>query len=480
MAEGGHAHRAGDGYVPSILFAEQQNVELAREAWALSQAFTDVEFCRAVAGGVLPPSRRKHFFAQGDRRLRLHLDGLLLAFRFSPQADGAMREEPEVMRLAGRVEAFLVPSAAAECQAIEYDSAGADSSYVMAISPLVVDIMAQLMWAVPLIAVHYGDVLRRPREEIFRELIVAPPGGRTPEQVQYLRERRALNELDESIASYLRLRESGGTSIPFRIIPEGEDDSTARVESRDTYAACSTFLLAHELAHITGGHFFKPLSPVGEGSFLAGLSEEQRREVEADCSAFTLTLNALIMSEPDARGRPRIPDFDRLWKSRPHGRTKLLPKARRQQREARDDAQYLVRRVLSATQAALCFYAVMDVLSATARRHGRQAEAERLGRVAERGELMRGWLKWMLTELEELWTIRLNIPLATQEWESLDRHVDYIKRTIVDAWPNHEPPKLPWARPEPQLPRWIKLKQPQERPGPPAPPNPAGPADAPA
>ncbi|MBT1184807.1 hypothetical protein HET69_12365 [Streptomyces sp. CJ_13] len=449
----------GEGYVPSVLFAQQQDVELAREARALSQAFADVKFCRAVAGGVLPPSRREHFFVQGDEQLRLALDGLLLALLYSPQIiERGPQGESEVMRLAGRVETFLVPSATVECQAMEYESAGEDSSFVVAISPLVVDIMAQLLWAMPIIATHYGEMSRRPRHEIFQDLIVAQPGGNTLEQANYLAERRALDELDRSVASYLRLRESGGTSIPFTIVPEGEDDSIERVENVDTYGACTTFLLAHELEHIKGGHFLEQLRPVGPSSFLAALDEEQRREVEADCSSCILTLNALIMSETDARGRPRIPDFERIWKSKPHGRTKLLPAARRRQQQARDDADYLARRVVSAAEAMLCFYAVMDILAATARRHGRQAEAERLGQVAERGEVVRGWLKWELHELEELWRIRLNVRLMTLKWESLDRHVDHIKRTVVDAWPNHEPPRLPWTVPKPAPPRWIKLE----------------------
>ncbi|MFD3523447.1 hypothetical protein [Streptomyces sp. NPDC058653] len=472
MGEDGHAHPAGDGYVPSVLFAEQQNVELAREARVLSQAFTDVTFCRTIAGGVLPPARREHFFARGDQQLRLHLDGLLLVLWQSPKV-----EHSEVTRLVGRVEAFLVASTAMECQVIECVSAGTDSSYVMAISPLVVDIMAQLMWGAPVVAMHYDDEYSRPPEEIFRELVVAPPGGGTREQADYLRERRALNELDASIASYLRLRESGGTSTPSNVVPDGEDGSTTRAESADTYAACSTFLLAHELEHIMGGHFAKDLAPVGEDSFLAGLGEEQRREVEADCSAFMLTLNALIMSEPDSLGNPRVPDFDGIWKSRPYGRRKLLPAARRRQLQARDDAQYLVHRVLSATDAMLCFYAVMDILAAMAHRHGRQDEAERLGRVAERAEVVRGWLRGTLHELEAVWRIRLNVPARSREWESLNRHVDHFKRTVVDGWPTNETTKPP-------LPRW--LRQPQvgparrDRPSPPAPPNPEGSGEAPA
>ncbi|AQU70496.1 hypothetical protein [Streptomyces niveus] len=150
-----------------------------------------------------------------------------------------------------------------------------------------------------------------------------------------------------------------------------------------------------------GGHFFEQLSTVAEGSLLAGLGEEQRREVEADRTAFMLTLNARVMREPDALGNPRIPDFERIRKSRPYGRTKLFPAARRRQQRARDDARYLVRRVFSAVDAMLCFYSVMDILAAAARRHGRQDEAEGLERAAEPGELVRAWLKETPHELEE-------------------------------------------------------------------------------
>ncbi|MFI8093560.1 hypothetical protein ACIF9R_35505 [Streptomyces sp. NPDC086080] len=422
-----------ESYSRSILFAKYQNAELAKEAISLARAFADVKFLRTAKPGTTLPHDWSRYVAINNV-LRHTLDGALLAYAFSPREDGTMRDWEEAGRLASRVEAFVVPSAAVECQVIEHEVDGREPAYLIAVSPIVSELMAVLMWALPTVLLHYEMLRHKPGEEHFRELMsMYGPGSRELEESDYIVGTRLVQRLDDCIDSYLRAWVTNGATEPWSIIPTGDRVlAEERVDASTTYAACTGFLLSHELHHIQGGHFLAADPDAALAPFLSDLPEETRREVEADCSAFTLLLNSLIVREAGEDRRPRIPNFKNLKKANPFSRTSLLPGKRRRQSQAH--AQFLRACVHRATEAMLSFYAVMDLLAAMAGQDGQTAQAARFARVAERRGVVRSYVKWLLGRIEDDWGARVWHPEEAELWTGLDDHIEHLKQTIVPAW----------------------------------------------
>ncbi|WP_432106207.1 hypothetical protein [Streptomyces sp. bgisy091] len=412
-------------YNRSRLFAEHQDVGLAAEAIELARVFADMTFIRAAN----PDSellRDWTRYADFNARIRHALDGLLLAYAVTPAADGPLHGFGEAQRLAGQVEAFILASPALECQVFEHPTQGGGPGFVIALSAFASDLMANLSWALPTLyhAYRAGEETptdRRSLEEFMRRY--GPAQDR-------------LRKLDRSVASYLGGWESRDARLrtPISILPTDDDGSpegaAAFAEAKATHAACQTFLLAHELSHITQNHFsaeaMLPAPP--PGSFLAELPEEIRREVEADCAAFTLTMNALIVREGHD---PRIPDFSALRKTGLMSRLLRIPGRKGRQEQARRDARMLLDNVNRATEACLSFYAVTELLATVARQRGNEAQAQRFDKVSERKDPVRGYVQWVREGLEQTWGVSMWHPDEALGWRYLDQHIDHLTHTLV-------------------------------------------------
>ncbi|MGW6571574.1 hypothetical protein ACWGAN_05280 [Streptomyces sp. NPDC054945] len=412
-------------YNRSWLFAEHQDVGLAAEAIKLARVFADMTFIRAAN----PDSewlRDWSRYADFNARIRHALDGLLLAYAVTPGADGTLHGFDGAQRMAGQVEAFILASPALECQVFEHPTRGSGPGYVIALSAFASDLMATVSWALPTLYHAY-----RAGEE-------TPTDLRSLEEFmrRYAPARDALRDLDRAVASYLGVWESRDARLrtPISILPTVDDGSpegaAALAEAKATHTACQTFLLAHEFSHVTQDHFspeaIRPDLP--PGSFLAELSEETRCEVEADCAAFTLTMNTLIVTEGDD---PRIPDFAALKKTRLTSRPSRIPGRRRRQEQARKDVRTLVDNVNRATEACLSFYAVTELLAAVARQRGNEAQARRFDKVSERRDPVRGYVQWVREGLEETWGVSMWHPDEARRWAYLDQHIDHLTHTLV-------------------------------------------------
>ncbi|MFD3523127.1 hypothetical protein [Streptomyces sp. NPDC058653] len=435
-------------YSRSLLFATYQNAELAREAISLARVFADTDFLRAAdpEGKILRDWSR--FVAMNDR-LRHTLDGVLLAYAVSPRQDGTPREWAEAGRLAGRVEAFVLPSTAVECQVVEQESDGGEPAYLIALSGFCGEVMANVSWALPTVLQHYARLREKLAQEHLRELIeVHGLGSRAMEESDYIQGKRAVNEFDACVESYVRTWTTKGAVAPKSFLPRaGSLPLSERGRVGETYAACTAFLLSHELQHIEGGHFLSADSVAAFPPFMADLPEDVLREVEADCAAFTLTMNTAIVREFSDEDRPHVPDFAALARDLPSGRPSLLSGKRRRQQRALDEVTRLRACISRAVGAMLCFYAVTDLFAVMARQHGDEAQSARFERVAERKDVVRRYATWLLDGLEQDWGMRIWHPEEAALWTGLDQHVEHLKQTVVPtAKPGRAPGTLPpWA-----------------------------------
>ncbi|MFI6607994.1 hypothetical protein [Streptomyces sp. NBC_01336] len=411
-------------YNRSWLFHEQQDVGLAAEAVKLARVFADMKFVRAAN----PDSewlRDWSRYVDYNARTRHTLDGLLLAYAITPGPGGEPHGFDRARTMAGQLEVFTLASPALECQVFEHPTQAGGQGYIIAFSGFASDLMATVAWALPTICFAYQadeetPTDRRSLEEFVRKFAPAQD---------------ALRDLDESLASHLRLSEAGDARLqaPISILPAHDEGSRA---------ACATFLLAHEFSHVTQGDFdTEAMRPdVPPQNFLADLPDEIRREVEADCAAFTLTMNALIVRDGED---PRIPDFRALKKAQLPLRPSRFPRKRRRQEQAQEDARMLMNCVNHATEACLSFYAVTELLSAVARHRGDEAQALRFGKVSERRDAVRGYMQWIREGLEETWGVSMWHPEEARRWAHLDRHIDHLSRTLVPTLGHAPPPRPP-------------------------------------
>lgn len=120
----------------STLFARQQNPELAAEAREMSRAFADFSYLGWVTGKRDPERAWDGYFAHTQPQVRAVLDGILKSV--PPEHRGAAE------RLAGSVEAFCLPSNAVESRVLE--NPGGSGGHLIGISPLVVQLSAEIAW----------------------------------------------------------------------------------------------------------------------------------------------------------------------------------------------------------------------------------------------------------------------------------------------------------------------------------------------
>ncbi|MFJ8764680.1 hypothetical protein [Streptomyces clavifer] len=412
-------------YNRSWLFRDHQDVGLAVEAVKLARVFADMKFVQAAN----PDSewlRDWSRYVAYNARTRHALDGILFAYAVTPGPDGEPHGFDEARRMAGQLEAFILASPVLECQVFEHPTQGGGPGYIVALSAFASDLMATVSWALPTLYHAYQADEETPTDLRSLEEFIR----------RYAPARDAVRDLDQALSSYLRVWESGDARLqaPISILPTGDDGSqeseAALAEGNATHAACQTFLLAHEFSHVTHDHFnteaIRPDLP--PQSFLAELPDETRREVEADCAAFTLTMNTLLLREGD---EPRVPDFPALKKTRLLSSPSRFPGKRRRQEQAQKDVRTLISNVNRATEACLSFYAVTELISAVARHRGNEAQALRFGKVSERRDAVRGYVQWVREGLEETWGVSIWNPEEARRWAYLDRYIDHLSQTLV-------------------------------------------------
>ncbi|MFE7046611.1 hypothetical protein ACFU9X_46825, partial [Streptomyces atratus] len=415
-------------YVLSSLFPADQNVELAKEAMLLSVAFADVPFLR-VAGPDLPYNATRAM--ERNRPVRDALDNALKGFAFSPRHDGPAPGWQTAQDLAARVEAFSYPAIAAECRVIDYSTVDDDPKYIIAVSAFVQEFMSHFMWAIPAMRRHYAS--DRDEREIMADLIKFHGLGREFYAHPYVVDARELRKLDECIDSYLRVWVTNGkvSSPLMHVIPSNEEWVA---EASDIYTVCSTFLLAHELQHIQGGHFMESSGEALPVWLARRVPDSIRNEVECDCMAFNCTLHSLLRRSVDRIDHSHILDFRLFREARPFGRTRLFPRARRRQRIARESVYTLAHRVQQAVEAVLSFYAAMDLLAAMARQDRRLEEAERLECVMERREYVQDYVAWTLEEIGKDWGFPIWDRIEADAFRHVETYVNHVKGTFIKTW----------------------------------------------
>ncbi|MCM2577795.1 tetratricopeptide repeat protein [Streptomyces meridianus] len=260
----------------SILFQRHQNPALAREAREMSMAFADFSYLGWITGEDDPDRAWEMYFARTQPQVRAVLDGLLATF--PPE------ERDQAVELAGSVEAFCLPSNAVESRVFE--NPGDATGYLIGVSPLVIQLSAEIAWGVHMAHPYLPEAL--------------PPGWEAA--TLHAQESLALN-----ISGYIRALEGiGEAPVPTGMISTAmEATARARSESRgrgphDFYDAALTFALTHELAHIRHGDLLpagqgRTVAPYSEGmARLLRISDEENEEIAADASTFTACFNYFI------------------------------------------------------------------------------------------------------------------------------------------------------------------------------------------
>ncbi|MFF9206448.1 tetratricopeptide repeat protein [Streptomyces sp. NPDC014986] len=287
----------------SILFARQQNPVLAAEAREMSMAFADFSYLRWLTGEKDPDRAWDMYFARTQPQVRRVLDGLL--------ATVPPEERDRAVELAGSVEAFCLPSNAVESRVFE--NPGEATGYLIGISPLTIQLSAEIAWGVRLAHPYIPEAL--------------PPGWQAA--TMHAQESLVLN-----ISRYVRALEAiGDAPAPVGMLnlamelTGGPRERSQGREPRDFYNAAVTFALAHELAHIRDGHLLltgrtsaKALFPEGVAPLLQ-ISDEENEELAADASTFTTCFNYLLGTWLLSNERPkgfRLSPKRVKWEGRRH------------------------------------------------------------------------------------------------------------------------------------------------------------------
>lgn len=428
-------------YTASHFFAEDQDIELAAEAVRLARVFADRTFLRAANPDSLLLRDWSHY-VRFNRRNRLNLDSVLQGYAYAPGPNGTARGMPEASRLAGMIETFVLPSMALECRVFEHPTESGRTGYIIALSALMSETMANICWTLPALYSFY-----QPREE---------PQASAEGLQEYFRQHApsqdAVRAMDEAIESLLRPSAQAGHKLtaPLSVVPRsgpGVGINEASRAAEATHAACQNYLLAHEFAHVIAGHFAPAAELVTIPPFLRDLPQEMKREVHADCLAVVLTMNSLLARGADSDSETP-PDIPAMMRTGPvHGLSRRPGKRRRQQK-AIEDARLLTRCATLASDACMSFYAATDLFSALARARGDEAAALRLDQVIARRDLVRQYAQAVREASETEVGIVTWFPQETQNWGFLDQHIDHLKQTLV-----------PPLTQRPPLPSWLKPPQ---------------------
>ncbi|MFB7764257.1 tetratricopeptide repeat protein [Streptomyces xiamenensis] len=270
----------------SILFTRYQNPALAAEAREMSLAFADFSYLRWVTGEEDPERAWEMYFAHTQPQVRNDLDGLLKTFH--PE------DHDRAIKLAGSVEAFVLPSRAIESRV--FVNPGEATGYLIGISPLLADLTAEIAWGMHLVLPYTPEAL--------------PSGWEVAAM-------HAQGTLDLTISAYVRTVAGIGEAPPFTGAL-GFADEVGGVgyfgqRPRDYRAAAVSFALAHELTHIQQGDVFlseeeKERNAPAKGVIFPPVSDEEHSEVAADAATFTHCFNYLLLTwiwrqEPPADDR---------------------------------------------------------------------------------------------------------------------------------------------------------------------------------
>ncbi|MFD4830651.1 hypothetical protein ACFWPV_12475 [Streptomyces uncialis] len=397
-------------FAASVLFAGTQNTELAAEAARLTAVFADPDFVRRAdpTGDLLADPRQVAEVNSGPRKL---LDMLLLTHGMSPH--GGMAAAAEI---ASKVEVFLQLSTAAEGRTLSQPLVDGGRGFCLGLPAITSEMMANLSWALPtLFSVVSGQEIRDQEQE----------------------RARAWSEIDVCLASYLRSRRPRRSSAPLSppqpLIPMSMPDGVSAYGSGDPFVvfnACNLFLLARELVPILSG------GPSGDGPdaslplFTADLPRDVRREVQADCAAYMITINALIVQS--GREGPYVPDFDNIARHLRVGRTPFFGRTRHLRERARRDADLLTRCMHRTTEALLSYYAIAGIFAATARADGQSLLARQLEAVAERRETVCEYvLRIKREQLPQAWGFRTWDELEETHWQGVQEYVRHVQLDVV-------------------------------------------------
>ncbi|MFB6771358.1 tetratricopeptide repeat protein [Streptomyces sp. NPDC056337] len=257
----------------SVLFARYQNPVLAAEAREMSMGCIELSYLRWVTGEEDPERAWEMYFGATQPQVRRVLDGLLATF--PPE------ERDRAIALAGSVEAFCLPSN--ETASRVFENPGEATGYLIGISPLVVQLSADIAWGMNMLSPYAGENVGRTWDSAV---------GRDTLDLQINEYVRALVGIGEapmptSVVSIALERRS------HQEWPHGQGP-------QDYREAAIAFILAHELAHIQHGD----LSPAEETrrmrifprefASLLQISDEVNEELMADASTFVRSYNYFL------------------------------------------------------------------------------------------------------------------------------------------------------------------------------------------
>ncbi|MFH0173086.1 hypothetical protein [Streptomyces cacaoi] len=419
---GGSGDLVPGPYAPSVLFRESQDPALAAEAIRLSRVFADPDFVRGAQPGrdLLEDLSA---LAEIAAKPRVLLDLLLLAHAFS-RTDGGDHRVSELRlpgmddarRLASTVEVFVQPSTDPEARTLTRPLPDGRRGFLIGVPPQTGELMANLSWVLP---------------TLFQVAEDGGGGSAAPDR------ERVWADVDGSVASYLRSWRPGrGATLlpPLPLIPMTMPDGEVRHGPGDPFMvfdACTLFLMARELVPILNGNLDGeaaagfPLPP-----FTAGLPREVRRELAADCGAYTLTMNALVLATGE--DGPFPPDIGNVKRHFHAGRLSRFGRTRRLEEQARHDAGLLLRSVHRTTEAVLSYYAVVDMFAALARARGDGLLARHLEAIADRREAVCAYMLFVKrTELLADWGVRTWRDGEEEGWERLWEYVRHAQRHLV-------------------------------------------------
>ncbi|MFJ9732711.1 GTP-binding protein [Streptomyces sp. NPDC101171] len=260
----------------SSLFLEQQNHELAAEAREMSRAFADSSHLRWITGEKDPERAWEGYFAYTQPQVRAVLDELLATF---PPEDRAV-----ALQLAGAVEAFCLPSNAVESRVFE--SPGPSAGHLIGISPLVVQLTAEIAWGL-----HTGHPY--PPETLSAGRQTAMMHAQESFALALLQFVRVLERPGE-----MPLPVTGLSTAIERTVPT---QTAAWADPRSFQDAAMVFALVHELTHIREGHLSSKEGQ-SEGRLLVdpriapllGISDQENEELTADAMTFSMCFNCLL------------------------------------------------------------------------------------------------------------------------------------------------------------------------------------------
>ncbi|MCX4537826.1 tetratricopeptide repeat protein (plasmid) [Streptomyces sp. NBC_00841] len=379
----------------SVLFARYQNPLLAAEARKMSMSCIDISYLRWLTGEEDPERAWEMYFGATQPQVRKVLDGLLATF--PPE------ERDRAIELAGSVEAFCLPSN--EMASRVFQSPGEATGYLIGISPLVVQLSADIAWGMNMLSPYAAENIGRTWD--------AAEGRET---------------LDLQINEYVRALEGIGeapmpTSAVSIALENRSDQEWPHGQGPQDYReAAIAFVLAHELAHIQHGD----LSPAEETrrtrlfprefASLLQISDEVNEELIADASTFVRSYNYFLGTW--------------FFKTDTPGVSSLSPRRIKHELQYQRVALNSARR---ATEACEAYYTTVTILGMIAWRRGDDGKANRLLATAMRAPYVQVYIQ---RDRQEEMAPKIGSFLWTERDVAYRRvHFDWRFHFICDVMP---------------------------------------------